>query len=101
MFHITWMTLGGLGHCATTIRPAVPKLQPLHPAGAASDEMGKNILFETGSTATECALFPVGNWLNSLRVPASMVASTGVQGDAVVQAGPEDFPDFVQRLAAL
>ena len=91
----------GRNYRANTNRPAVPTLQFGHPAGDLSDDVGKNAFFVAGSTAMECALFPVAIWVTSVFVEASIIVITGVQGDAAVHAEPDDFPEAVQRLAAL
>ena len=70
------------------------------PAGAVADEAGKNTCCVVGSTATECALFPVAIDLTTVRLAASMTCSVGVHGDAAVHAVPDDRPLLVQRLAA-
>lgn len=76
--------------------------QVAHPPGAVPDEAGTKALNVTGSTATECALLPVGNCATSFLVAASITASTGVQGEAALQAPlVPALPDAVQRLAPL
>src|ERR1700716_3103629 len=61
------------GYRASTNRPAVPRLQFAHPAGDLSEDTGKNAFFVAESTAMECALFPVGNWVTSVCVEASII----------------------------
>ena len=70
------------------------------PAGAVLDENGIYTRCVTGSTPTECALFPENAVCTSVREEASMIPSTGVHGEAAVHAGPEESPLLVQRLAA-
>jgi hypothetical protein len=72
------------------------------PAGAEADENGIEASPDVGSTATECALLPVGSCATTVCVIASMIASTGVHGDAALHAPlTAAFPLAVQRLAAL
>jgi hypothetical protein len=90
---------------AKTTTPA--SLKPLvahvaHPAGAAADEIGMNANPDAGSTATGCALFPEGNRATTAWLVSSMIARTGVQGDAALQAPPPPaLPLAVHRLPAL
>jgi hypothetical protein len=75
--------------------------QVAQPAGLVADEYGMKIKPVIGSTATECALLPVGTMVTSERVAASMTAMTGVHGDAALHAPPTAaFPLAVQRLSA-
>ena len=52
------------------------------PAGAVADEMGMKTRPEVLSTATECALLPVGICFTTACVAASMMLRTGVHGEA-------------------
>jgi hypothetical protein len=45
-----------------------------HPAGAVADEIGMNARPDAKSTATECALLPVGKRVTTARLAASMIA---------------------------
>ena len=82
--------------------PAASLAQVAQPAGELPEEMGTNALPVTPSTATECALLPLASCVTRVRVPASMMDRTGVQGEAALQAPPGPaLPDAVQRLPAL
>jgi hypothetical protein len=73
-----------------------------HPAGATPEDAGTNAWEVIGSTATECALLPVFSCVTSAWLDASMMESTGVQGDAALHApSVPALPLAVQRLPAV
>ena len=101
----------GVGEARDTYRiakTAMPaSLNPLaahvaQPEGADADENGIKASPDVGSTATECALLPLGSCATTVCIVASIIASTGVHGEAALHAPlTAAVPLAVQRLAAL